>query len=256
MTVVEMRPPEDRARFVEHVTRLGSAAEPPSEWRHLRKDGTVFPVRVIHSSIDFLGRPARLVLIEDLTERRRAEEATRTLVRAVEQSPVSIVITDRAGAIEYVNPHFCRASGYEAHEALGANPRILKSGRTPPEVYADLWRTVLAGRTWRGELVNRRKDGREYAELATIAPVHDAAGAITHFVAVKEDLTDRRAMEARAVSAEARFLQAQKLEAVGQLAGGVAHDFNNLLCVILGYGQMVGTRARPPAIRRRARSSR
>ncbi|MFO0934210.1 MAG: PAS domain S-box protein [Planctomycetota bacterium] len=241
MTVVEMRPPEDRARFVEHATRLRSGVEEPSEWRHVRKDGTVFPVRVIHSTIEFLGRPARLVLIEDLTERRRAEEATRTLVRAVEQSPVSIVVTNRAGVIEYVNPQFCRASGYEAHEALGANPRILKSGRTPPEVYADLWRSGLAGRTWRGELVNRRKDGREYTELATIAPVHDAAGAVTHFVAVKEDLTDRRAMEARAVSAEARFLQAQKLEAVGQLAGGVAHDFNNLLCVILGYGQMVAT---------------
>jgi PAS domain S-box-containing protein len=241
MTVTELRPPEDRARFVAHASDRSSSGDRPTEWRHLRKDGTVFPVRILRSSVDFLGRPARLVLVEDLTERRRAEEATRMLVRAVEQSPVSIVVTNRAGDIEYVNPHFCAASGYEAHEVLGANPRILKSGRTPPEVYAELWRMVLAGRTWRGEMVNRRKDGREFTELVTIAPVHDAAGAITHLVGVKEDLTDRRAMEARASSAEARFLQAQKLEAVGQLAGGVAHDFNNLLCVILGYGQMVAS---------------
>ncbi|MBL9087500.1 MAG: PAS domain S-box protein [Planctomycetia bacterium] len=240
-TLLDVRPAEDVPRFLEFLRRPRQGITPPTEWRHVRKDGTVFPVRILHSDVEFLGRAARLVLIEDLTERRRAEEATRTLIRAVEQSPVSIVVTNRAGVIEYVNPHFCRASGYEAHEALGANPRILKSGRTPPEVYGDFWRTVLAGRTWRGELVNRRKDGTEFTELATIAPVHDASGAITHFVAVKEDLTDRRAMEARATSAEARFLQAQKLEAVGQLAGGVAHDFNNLLCVILGYGQMVAT---------------
>jgi len=241
MSAVELRPAEDRARFLAYAASEIADHERPVEWQHLRKDGTIFPVSTVCSSIEFLGRPARLVLIEDLTARRRAEVVTQTLVRAVEQSPVSIVITDREGRIEYVNPNFCRASGYAAEEVLGRNPRILKSGRTSGTVYAKMWSTVLAGGTWRGELSNRRKDGQEFAEMSTIAPVFDGSGAITHFVAVKEDLTDRRAMEARAVGAETRFLQAQKLEAVGRLAGGVAHDFNNLLCVILGYAQMVAT---------------
>lgn len=126
----------------------------------------------------------------DITERRLADEELRKLSLAVEQSPVSIVITDLDGRIEYVNPSFSLASGYSAAEALGQNPRLLKSGRTPPETYAKLWATLVEGRTWRGEFVNRRKNGTEYLEAATISPVRQPDGKVTHYLAVKEDVTE------------------------------------------------------------------
>ncbi len=234
----DVRAPESR------VAEGESAVDPLegtlSEETHLRADGSPAPVEVSTSPVTGTdGDRWYLALVRDAGERRRAEEATRTLVRAVEQSPVSIVVTDRAGRIEYVNPRFTEVTGYAISEVLGKNPRILKSGATSPAIYADLWSTVCAGRVWHGEMVNRRKDGTHFTERASIAPVVDAHGEVTHFVAVKEDLTEWKELENRAKSAEARYLQAQKLEAIGQLAGGVAHDFNNLLCVILGYGQMV-----------------
>jgi hypothetical protein len=128
----------------------------------------------------------------DVTEHKRAEHELRQLWRAVEEAPVSIVITDRDGRIEYVNPAFTRTTGYSAAEARGQNPRILHSGKTPPETYATLWETVLAGREWRGEFVNRKKDGGEYVEDARIAAVRDERGEISHFVAVKQDVTSER----------------------------------------------------------------
>ncbi len=127
--------------------------------------------------------------------RRAAEEVTRKLSRAVEQSPATVVITDRLGKIEYVNPKFTRLTGYTFEEALGQNPRILKSGRTPPETYKQLWAAITAGGTWRGEFVNKKKSGEFYWEDASISPIVDADGQITHFLAVKEDITDRKRAE-------------------------------------------------------------
>ena len=160
--------------------------------------------------------------------KERAEEKLRKLSHAVEQSPVSVVITDTTGTIEYVNPRFTEVSGYSFEEAVGRNPRILKSGRQPPEVYRQLWAQIAAGGTWSGELQNRRKNGQLFWERAVMSPILDATGRITHFLAVKEDITERRALEEQ-------FLQAQKMEAVGQLSGGIAHDFNNLLIAMAGH---------------------
>ncbi len=159
-------------------------------------------------------------------KRDAAEQELRKLSRAVEQSPASIVITDANGAIEYVNPKFSEVTGYTAAEACGLNPRVLKSGKTRPEEYRRLWRTITAGGEWRGEFLNRRKNGEEFLEAASISPILDAQGKITHYVALKEDITERRKLEEG-------LRQAQKLEAIGQLAGGVAHDFNNILAAIL-----------------------
>jgi PAS domain S-box-containing protein len=125
-----------------------------------------------------------------------AEEGLRRLSTAVEQSPASIVITDLDAKIIFVNEAFTQASGYTAAEAVGKNPRILHSGETAPETYRDMWPTLLAGKVWRGEFVNQRKDGSHYLELATISPVRDNNGQITHYVAAKEDITERRRNEA------------------------------------------------------------
>ncbi len=128
----------------------------------------------------------------DISERRAAEEEAHKLLRAVEQSPVAIVITDRDGLIEYVNPRFSQVTGYRANEAIGQNPRLLQSGRTPPETYREMWDTLLAGREWRGTLSNQRKNGELFWEEASISPIVDDQGTITHFLAVKEDITERK----------------------------------------------------------------
>lgn len=132
---------------------------------------------------------------QDITNRKRAEEGLRQLSRAVEQSPASVVITDITGKIEYVNPKFTTLTGYSFEEALGQNPSIMKSGQTPPEVYRRLWSSILAGKPWEGELCNRKKNGELYWEFASISPITDEQGTITHFVAVKEDITERKNAE-------------------------------------------------------------
>lgn len=131
----------------------------------------------------------------EIEERRHVDRRLRQLSRAVEQSPSSIVITDTHGNIEYVNPRFSQITGYSLEEALGHNPRILKSGKTPPELYRQLWETIMAGGEWRGELVNRKKNGEEYFEAVSISPITDSRGVVTHFVAVKEDITERKQVE-------------------------------------------------------------
>jgi two-component system cell cycle sensor histidine kinase/response regulator CckA len=303
--------------------------------------------------------------LDALDARARANKSElelHSLRRAVEQTHATVVITDLEGRIEYVNPSFTHVTGYTAEEARGQNPRFLKSDRTPPEVYRTLWETILGGRTWSGEICNERKDGTLFWELASISPIRDEAGVTRHYVAVKEDITERKRAEANVVrlnaeleealewqrqifegsrdavflsdeqgrfvavnraatdltgfsreelhemaipdlheesdlvayrtfyrrilegerilseapikrkdggkvavefnnslvviggkrfvhtagrdvterrQLEAQLVQAQKMEAIGRLAGGVAHDFNNLLTVIQGYGELV-----------------
>jgi diguanylate cyclase (GGDEF)-like protein/PAS domain S-box-containing protein len=129
------------------------------------------------------------------TPRSSTDILLRLLSRAVEQSPSSVVITNLAGEIEYVNPKFTEVTGYTAEEAVGQNPRILKSGLTPPEVYHELWSTIKAGKEWRGEILNRKKSGETYWEYASISGVMDTHGTVTHFVAVKEDISERKLFE-------------------------------------------------------------
>lgn len=128
----------------------------------------------------------------EMAERNRAEEHLQKLSRVVEQSPVSVVVTDLNGRIEYVNPKFQELSGYSADELIGATHRIVRSGHTPTETYRQLWATILAGRDWRGEILNRKKNGELYWEDEVISPITDAGGAITNFVSVKEDVTQRK----------------------------------------------------------------
>ena len=159
---------------------------------------------------------------------QEAEDSLRKLSRAVEQSADLVIITNRAGAIEYVNPAFELLTGYARREVLGRNPSILKSGQQPFEFYRELWKTILSGNVFRGVFANRKKDGEVFFLETTITPVRDAEGRITHFISNGRDITERRHLEAQ-------LLQAQKMDAIGKLAGGVAHDFNNLLMVISAY---------------------
>jgi two-component system cell cycle sensor histidine kinase/response regulator CckA len=163
------------------------------------------------------------------------------LVTAIEQSAEAVVITDVRGTIDYVNPAFTRMTGYTREEALGGNPRLLKSGKHAPEFYEQIWKTILNGEVWRGELINRRKDGSLYTEQMNITPVRNLRGEITQFIATKHDVTASKRLDEQLRSV-------QRLEAIGRLAAGVSHDFNNLLTVIAGYGQFLRESVRPEAL--------
>jgi PAS domain S-box-containing protein len=168
----------------------------------------------------------------DISDRKRADEERFRLWTAVEQAAELIVITDTDGTIQYVNPSFEKVTGYSRLEAVGNNPRLLKSGMHDESFYRTMWDTIKGGDNWKGRLTNKRKDGNLYEEEAVISPIRDDLGSIVSFVAVKRDVTQELALEGQ-------LLQAQKMEAVGQLAGGVAHDFNNLLTVITGYAEII-----------------
>lgn len=171
--------------------------------------------------------PGEFVAVFDvITARKRVEEELRTFSRAIEQSPASIVITDPDGAIRYVNPRFTLVTGYSPAEVLGKNPRMLNSGKGTPTDFKEMWATILAGREWSGEFCNRKKNGEIYWERATVSPVFGDSGAITHFVAVKADITGERQLEEQA-------RRSQRMDAIGSLASGIAHDLNNILAPVL-----------------------
>ena len=161
----------------------------------------------------------RIWTFRDISERKRDEDALRQLSVAVEQSPVSVLITDIKGGITYVNRRFTQCTGYSYEEVIGQNPRLLKSGHTSPEQYRHLWNTIIRGEAWRGELRNKKKNGELYWESVVISPIRTSTGETSHFLAVKEDITDRKI-------AENHSRQTQKLEAIGQLAAGIAHEIN------------------------------
>lgn len=202
-------------------------------------------VHTIHTRKSFFttadGRHFLVGVIRDLTEEKRAEAELRTFKRAVEQSPVSVVVTDLSGSIEYVNPKFSQITGYSAAEVKGKNPRILKSGTTPQTTYQNLWQTISSGHIWQGELLNKTKDGNTFWEHATISPLRDAAGQITHYIGIKEDVSEKKNLFEQ-------LLQAQKIDSIGRMASGVAHDFNNMLAVISGNVELalhVQTKGKP-----------
>jgi PAS domain S-box-containing protein len=199
--------------------------------------------RMTHSRLearfDETGRCVHLHgTIQDITERHQAQELLRMLSQAVEQSPAIVMITDPEGHIDYVNQKFIELTGYSYAEVKGQNPRLLKSGETTPEVYRNLWLTIKAGRQWTGEFHNQKKDGALYWEEAVISPIKDRQGQIVRFLALKEDVTERKQAEKLKTQLELQLRQAQKMEALGTLAGGIAHDFNNILGAIVGYSEL------------------
>ncbi len=196
--ILEFVHPEFR-RLV--MTRVQSSQDlgarlPALEEKFLKLDGSTIDVLVTGIVISYDGQRASQLVIRDITESLRAQAQMRKLSRIIEQAPMSIVITDLAGRIEYVNPWVSRVTGYSAQEILGKNPRVLQSGLTPPGVHQDLWKTLSARGVWRGEFHNQKKTGEVFVEQAVVAPVLSADGLVTHYVALKEDITERKRNEA------------------------------------------------------------
>ncbi len=205
----------------------------PSTWRPGgRTSGQGFGVE----EVDLARRVAEQV--GGALARARLEETRQRLSTAVEQVAESIVITDTEGTILYVNPAFERITGYSRAEAIGQNPRLLKSDQQDEAFYRELWATIGAGQVWQGRLTNRRKDGGLYILDMIITPVRNPAGKLVAYVATMRDVT-------RELQLEEQFRQAQKMEAIGRLAGGIAHDFNNLLTVIHLSTRLLERKLRP-----------
>ncbi|WP_404421575.1 PAS domain S-box protein [Nibricoccus sp. IMCC34717] len=204
----------------EHIVNL--------EEKEVFPDGTIRWVST--TKLPFRNRGGALIgtfgMSHDITLEKMAEENLRLLSRAVEQSHSSIVITDTQGIIQYVNPYFEVATGYKSEEVIGKNPRLLKSGNQSPEFYVEMWRALTHEFEWGGEIQNRRKDGSLFWEQAFISAIRDAAGKITHYVAVKEDISEKKMVERERAEMQARLQLSSKLESVGSLAAGVAHEIN------------------------------
>ncbi len=194
LTPLDIKTEYTQSSFAELVAPLLEGSQESLEFRtvHRRKDGTEYSVEV-HLENSVLGeRPVFVAVMLDITKLKQTEEELRKLSAAVEQSPTTIVITDKLGTIEYVNPKFTETTGYTLEEAIGQNPRICNSGETTRETFTQMWNALSKGEVWQGEFHNKKKNGDTYWELATIAPIRNAMGETTHYVALKEDVTKRK----------------------------------------------------------------
>ncbi len=212
------------------------------------------------------GRLVRMEVATDITERKRAEEQLLKLSMAVDQSPEHIMITDVNAVIEYVNPAFVTATGYAREEVIGQNPRMLKSGRTPRATYEEMWAALGGGRSWKGEFINRRKDGSEYVESAIIAPIRQPGGCITHYLAVKDDITEMKRIAEElmryrlhledlvrsrtAELAEARERAEAANRAKSAFLASMSHEIRTPMNAVLGFSQLLlGEKGLSPAHR-------
>lgn len=195
--------------------------------RHRLADGTIRDVEMFAGPVRHNERDLVFAIFHDITERLRSEDLLRIRTQVLEATANLVTVTDAVGRIVWVNHSFEKVTGYSLEESLGKTPgQLLKSGQHDAEFYRNMWETILRGDTWSGEIINRKKDGSLFTESMVITPVRDATHTITHFIAVNQDITEKKELEKR-------FLRAQRLESIGELAGGIAHDINNILAPIL-----------------------
>jgi len=239
LSVIDMIIPEERPKAIANIKRIYSGQKViENEYFALKKDGTAFPVLIYNTPIRREGSIVgfRGILL-DISDRRKSEEQLRKLSRAVEQSPTSIIITNIFGDIEYVNPYFSELTGYSYQEVLGNNPRILKSGYTSSDEYRGMWESISSGKKWRGEFHNKKKNGELYWEEASISPIVNQEGKITHFLAIKVDITERKRIEAELIRAKEKAEESDQLKS--NFLAQMSHEIRSPINVILSYNSFL-----------------
>lgn len=238
---------ELRALPVAHLVAAWPSVQPGEvmETTGVGANGAALDIELVCNRVKGGDAETFLLAVRDISERKRANLERERLVAAIEQAAESVVITGVDGAIQYVNPAFERLTGYSREEAVGQNPRVLKSGEQDASFYRDMWDTLTQGKTWEGRMANRAKDGSRFVEDATISPVCDPRGVIVNYVAVKHDITEHLREHEQKAKLEEQLVQAQRMESIGRFAGGVAHDLNNVLAIILGYGEVLEAEVPP-----------
>ncbi|NLK51990.1 MAG: PAS domain S-box protein [Syntrophomonadaceae bacterium] len=196
----------------------------------IRKDGSSFPVEIKGSIFEYKGRKHFLTIIRDISEREQVEEQLRKLSRAVEQSPSIVMITDKLGNIEYINPKFTQITGYGPEQTIGKNVR--NTGGLSPEESKIFWDTISSGKEWQGEFYNRKKNGEYYWEFASISPFRNIDGVITHFIKMAEDITKRKQMEQE-------MARLDRLNLIGEMAAGIGHEIRNPMTTVRGFLQLL-----------------
>ncbi|MDQ6959186.1 MAG: PAS domain S-box protein [Mariprofundaceae bacterium] len=197
------------------------------EWMHQRIDGTIFPVEVLLSHIELAERYVVQGIVTDISERKRIENVLKMFYHVVEQSADFVTIFDKDGVIEYFNPAACKGTGYTQEEAVGKVAYFARPGVRTTEPYKQLWQEIESKGTWEGKLTDRRKDGSNYPALCSAAALKNEHGLVTHYVCIQKDMTEYECLEEQ-------FREAQKMEVLGTLVGGIAHNFNNILAGIIG----------------------
>ncbi len=237
--------PDDQEKVFKSNASVVKESKPISlEYRVIWEDGSIRVVWAEAGDIEFdqNGKPSLLHgIVQDITDRKKAEAQISKLNKSIEQSPSTIVITDLDGSIEYVNPKFTEITGYSAEEVIGKNPRILKSGKMPDEVYRQVWQTLQSGDVWRGEFLNQKKNGDLYWEWATMTSIKNDKGEIINYIAIKEDISLRKQMEADLIAAKERAEESDRLKSA--FLANMSHEIRTPLNSIIGFSELLGDEA-------------
>ncbi len=206
-------------------------------FKHQLANGEIKDVEVYSGSVNISGKDLLYSIVHDVTERKIAEEKVVVLKTSIEQSPISVIITNLKGIIEYVNPYYSEVTGYKRDELVGKNPNILKSGIHNKVFYKKLWDTILAGNKWQGEMRNKKKDGTLFWERAIISPIKNDAGKTTHFVGIKEDITERKKMIEELISSKRKAQESDRLKSA--FLANMSHEIRTPMNGILGFSNLL-----------------
>lgn len=237
MSIYDLRTTQTIADLKSQLFQVDSENTKLYETVHRRSDGSTFPVEIKARLLTFEGKKIYHTISRDITDYKKTIEEMKKLSLATEQSPASIVITNLNGEIEYINPKFTELTGYSVDECLGENPRILNAGITPPEEFVKLWNTILKGKEWRGELCNKKKSGEIYTENAVISPITDEHGNVTHFIAVKEDITEKKIAHEQLVKAKEKAEESDKLKSA--FLSNMSHEIRTPMNAIIGFTEIL-----------------